>query len=602
MVRRPQFEERIVPRRAALSLIVVPFLLLVLLPTHAADKPKIAVFSGPRATIQSSPPLVTSNKARLKYGLDALQDPDGRRLKYDHLVPQRLAAPVEVLIEMYSAHPLEQDAAGLYGPPDGYVGEGGLFQSERSSLNDKPVYKVVLQPEDGLFLLPYMARQADGSAWDDDCAFARAPAQKCRQPFFPDGARVFEEIDRGISGLNDQGRSSTLSSKADYDFYRALPSGGYTLGLPAAQRTDAGVGDIEAEVLGEDMFAYKPFHLGNFTRFHDLARASNSLQRALDSGQYAGGIWFEASPSIEETIYWLNLLTDTTVPIVGVAAQRSHRLLSADGPRNIVDSVNYILSRAWADDNGADRLGAVLVEAEKIIASRQVQKSDARPGGYIATGDHGGVLGSIGSPGPPVIYFTPIMLHTWKSQLNLRRLPATVPGVLRIDGEIQKRVVDVKDEDGLLIGAHLPRIHIVKMAHYSQQSASSNAEPAIDVLAIMNAKLNGSPLAGFVAEGESPYGNMTTEQVRALEIAVFSGMPVVAVGRGNAGGPTAVRPYNVFIEGNNLTASKARILLMASMLKFGSLPLALDPKNASDTETRAVQKVIAQYQEIFNTH
>jgi hypothetical protein len=591
-----------VPRRAALLWIVVPFLLLVLLPTHAADKPKIAVFSGPRATIQSSPPLVTSNKARLKYGLDALQDPDGRQLKYDHLVPQRLAAPVEVLIEMHSAHPLEQDAAELYGPPDGYVDEGGVFHSERSSSNDKPVYKVVLEPEDGLFLLPYMARQADGSAWDDDCAFARAPAQKCRQPFFPDGARVFEEIDRGVSGLNDQGRSSTLSSLADYDFYRALPSGGYTLGLPASRRTDTGSGDIEPEVLGEDMFAYKPFHLGNFARFHDLARASNALQRALDSGQYAGGIWFEASPSVEETIYWLNLVTDTTVPIVGVAAQRSHRLLSADGPRNIVDSVNYILSRDWADEDGMDRLGAVLIEAEKITASRQVQKSDARPGGYIATGDHGGVLGSVGSPGPTVIYFTPMMLHTWKSQLNLRRLPATVTGVLRIDDELQQSVVNVKDKEGLIVGEHLPRIHIIKMAHYSQQTASSIAEPAVDVLAIMDEMLESSPLAGFIAEGESPYGNMTTEHTRALEIAVFSGMPVVAVGRGNAGGPTAVRPYNVFIEGNNLTASKARILLMASMLKLGSLPVAMDPENPGDAEKRAVQKVVAQYQEIFDTH
>lgn len=590
------------PRRAALSWILVPFLLLVLLPAYAVDNPRIAVFSGPRATVQSSPPLVTSNKARLKYGLDALQDPDGSRPRFDHLVPQRLAAPVEVLIEMHSAHPLEQDAAKLYGPPDGYVDKDAVFHLERTSSDDKPVYRVVLEPEDGLYLLPYMARQVDGSAWDDDCAFARAPANKCRQPFFPDGARVFEEIDRGISGLNDQGRSSALSSLADYDFYRALPSGGYTLGLPASRRTDTGSGDIEPEVLGEDMFAYKPFHLGNFARFHDLARASNALQRALDSGQYAGGIWFEASPSIEETIYWLNLVTDTTVPIVGVAAQRSHRLLSADGPRNIIDSVNYILSRDWADDDGMDQLGAVLIEAEKIIASRQVQKSDARPGGYIATGDHGGVLGSIGSPGPIVIYFRPMTLHTWKSQLNLRRLPATISGVLRINGELQQRVINVKDEEGLLIGEHLPRVHIVKMAHYSQHSASSSAEPAVDVLAIMDAKLHSSPLAGFVAEGESPYGNMTTEHTKALEIAVFSGMPVVAVGRGNAGGPTAVRPYNVFIEGNNLTASKARILLMASMMKFGSMPVAKDPENASNAEKKAVQKVIAQYQKIFDTH
>ena len=37
--------------------------------THSDAKPRIAVFSGPTATIQNSEPLVTSNKAREKYGL-----------------------------------------------------------------------------------------------------------------------------------------------------------------------------------------------------------------------------------------------------------------------------------------------------------------------------------------------------------------------------------------------------------------------------------------------------------------------------------------------------------------------------------------------------
>jgi L-asparaginase len=119
---------------------------------------------------------------------------------------------------------------------------------------------------------------------------------------------------------------------------------------------------------------------------------------------------------------------------------------------------------------------------------------------------------------------------------------------------------------------------------------------------MVDANLNSSPLAGFVAEGESPYGNMTTEQTMALEVAVYSGMPVVSVGRGNAGGPTAVRPYNVFIEGNNLSASKARLLLMASMMKFGSLPVAKDPQRPNAAEKKAVQELVTQYQEIFDTH
>jgi len=589
-----------VPSKTVALAILMPYLVLVASNSFAQDKPRIAVFSGPRATIQSSPSLITSNKAREKYGLKPSQHFDDN--EFDHLLPQRLAAPVEVLVEAYSAHPLERDASVLYGPVDGYVDAEGSFSTERNSPYDKPVYRVLLKPDDGLYLLPYMARQADGSAWDGDCSYSGAPQEQCRQPFFPDGSRLFEEINRGIFGLDGEGRSNALSSRADYDFYRALPSGGYKRGQDAAERTDVGEGDIAEETLGDDMFAYKPFHLGNFTRFHDLVRASNSVQRALKSGAYAGGIWFEASPSIEETIYWLNIITDTTVPIVGVAAQRAQGTLSADGPRNIIDSVDYILSAKWADADGKDQLGAVVIEAEKIIASRQVQKSDARPGGYIATGDHGGVLGSMGAPGPVVIYFKPLTLHTWKSQVNLSKLPDAVNGVLRQKGKLKSIVVNTKDQDGYLVGASVPRISSAKIAHYSQQSSSARAEPAIDILAMVDAMLTSSPLAGFVAEGESPYGNMTTEQTRALEIAVYSGMPVVSVGRGNAGGPTAVRPYNVFIEGNNLTASKARLLLMASMLKFGSMPVANNPQQPSASEERAVQKLVAQYQEIFDTH
>jgi len=575
---------------------------LVALQSAAQDRPRIAVFSGPRATIQSSPPLVTSNKARRKHGLDLLTHADGAALEHDHVVPQRLAAPVEVLIEMHSAHPLEQDAAELYGPADGYVDPDGVFHEQSSSPDDKPVYKVELQPEDGLYLLPYMARQADGSAWDDDCAFRGAPQDRCRQPFYADAARVFEEIDRGIVGLDGQGQANALASRARYDFYRALSSGGYKKGLPAAARTDVGEGDIAEETLGEDFFVYRPFHLGNFLRLHDLARASNTVQRALDTSEYAGGIWFEASPSIEETIYWLNIITNTTKPIVGVAAQRSHRAMSADGPRNIVDAVDFILSRKWANVDGNDRLGAVLIEAEKIIASRQVQKSDARPGGYIATGDHGGILGSIGEPGPVVIYFAPLTLHTWKSQVNLGNLPVTISGVIRKDGKLQPTDVTVKNADGYLIGESLPRVSTVKISHFSQKSSSATSKPAGDILTMVDANLDSSPLAGFVAEGESPYGNMTTEQTKALEVAVYSGMPVVSVGRGNAGGPTAVRPYNVFIEGNNLTPSKARLLLMASMMKFGSLPVAKDPQRPNAAEKKAVQEFVTQYQEIFDTH
>ena len=582
--------------------LLAAFLLLSVVESAAQTRPKIAVFAGPQATVLNSTPLVTSNKAREKYGLERPEFADNSDPGFDHLVPQRLAAPVRVLIEMHSAHPLEKDAAELYGPPDGYVDKAGNFHIERQNDDDKAVYSVELKPEDGLYLLPYMARQADGKPWDGACAYPAAPGEKCRQPFFPDASRAFEEIDRGIWGTDANGVANVLASRADFDFYRPVPPAGYRKGVRAGERTDTGDGDIPPEVLGEDFFPYDPFHLERAPDFRDLAKASNSVQRALDSGQYDGAIWLEATPYVEETLYWLNILIDTTLPIVGTVAHRTLRNISADGPRNIIDSVDYILSDGWVGSDSKDDVGAVLVDAEQIFASRQVQKADARPGGYVATGDHGGVLGTIGSPGPVTIYFKPQTRHTWKSSVNLSKLPGTINGVVSREGRMTSTTVSIKDPTGWLIGGALPRVRIVKKTHYDQNNSLANPQDEIEIIATIATNLQRNPLAGFVAEGASPYGIMTNSQTKALEIAAYSGMPTVSVGRGNAGGLTAAQPYNVFVEGSNLTASKARLLLIAAMMKIGSLPVADDPENPTEIETNAVKKVIADYQKIFDTH
>ena len=109
-------------------------------------------------------------------------------------------------------------------------------------------------------------------------------------------------------------------------------------------------------------------------------------------------------------------------------------------------------------------------------------------------------------------------------------------------------------------------------------------------------------LAGFVAEGISPYGAVNAAMQRALDFGAFSGMPTVRVGRGDAGGMTPVIPFNLTIEGSNLTATKARMLLKAALLKLGSLPIAADPRNPTPKERKAVQEKIKEYQKLFLTH
>ena len=563
-------------------------------------KPRIAHLSGPNATIQNSPPLVTSNKARAKYGLPLLTNPDDSAMRFDVLRPQRLAMPVKVYVEQFGAHPLEQDASELYGPPDGYVDSKGQFHKERQSTDDKPVYEIELRPEDGVYPMPYMARQADGRAWDEDGTDPTAPVERVRQSFYPDGSRLFEEIDR--LGIGEHGTGNLVSSKADIDFYRVVPPSGYSKGLAAEQRTDVGSGDIPPEARGKDYFPYRPPRLGTSPPKQALARMANAAQRILASGKYQGAIWTQGSPRIEETIYWFNLLLDTTLPVCGNAAQRAHGQISNDGSKNIVDSVEYITSRVWADEAGRNRAGMVLIQEQQVFAARDVQKGDARPGGYITTGGHGGILGAAGiEAGPPVLNYLPATRHTYQSEVNITRLPQQVMGV-RLEGpRIAQIPVPVKNAAGELLDTAIPKVSIVKDGNYMAEDYSVDVSKEVDLLALIDANLRSAPLSGFVVEGLTPYGTPTVNARHLLmQRAVHCGMPVVRVGRGNNEGftPAADR----FIGGRNLTSTKARILLMACLMRFGSLPPAADPERPTEAELAAIRERIALYQAVFNTH
>jgi hypothetical protein len=563
-------------------------------------KPRIAVFSGPTATIQNSEPLVTSNKARAKYGLPLRNQTDGKPLRFDVLRAQRLAAPVTVYVEQFSAHPLERDSAELYAPPDGYLDAAGIFHKERTGPADKPVYEVTLKPEDGLYPLPYMGRQANGQPWEMDGTEKDASAQFCRVPFFPDGSRLFEEIDR--LGISDEGVGCLLSGKADFDFYRALPSGGYAKGRSAGERTDIGEGDILPETRGVDFFPYRPGYLRKEPPMAALARVTNIVQSALGTGKYLGAIWLEGSPFIEETTYWLNLLIDTTVPIAGNSSQRPHGAIGNDGDRNIVDSVDYITSRIWADESGRDFIGAVAILDEQIFTARDVQKADARPGGYIATGGHGGIIGRMGHPGLPQFSFRTVKRHTYNSAVNMSRLPREVQGSKLQGSKVGSVVLQIKDEAGNLLPAAIPKVTISKHARYLPEDTTGNAGEEVDILARIGKNLRDAPLAGFVAEGSAPFGAMSNSVDAALKRATFSGMPVVKVGRGNASGFVDVKRDPLAIAGSNLTATKARLLLMACLMKFGCLPPAADPANPTAAEIEATKARLKEYQEVFDTH
>ncbi|MEE9261591.1 MAG: asparaginase domain-containing protein [Dehalococcoidia bacterium] len=528
-------------------------------------KPRIAVFSGPNATIANSPTLVTSNKGRL---------PGERTIagRFDHLVAQSLYEPVVVKIRKFSGHPLEEQAKAVY-HDDG-----------------KDYYEVELRPEDGAYLLPYMGRRADGSS--TGVPFEEADLSNPdisyggRQFFYPDASRIFSDVDRTISGRDDQGEGNTLERQADYDFIRALPPGGYPL---------------KGEALGVDYFAYKPHAIARRPLYRNLATVANAVQAALASGSYLGGVWLEGSPTVEETAYWLSLLIDTDLPIACIAAQRPHGQLANDGDRNIVDAVGYVLSGKGRN------LGAVGVQDERIYAAREFKKADDRPGNYKATGGHGGILGSVG---PPVtIWYVPFYKHTSRSDVNLSRLPEEVE-FLDAVGDSTPAQVRVKNTDGTLRPESIPRVHIVKYGSYMEEDDPGNPDNEVDIIARIQkgleeesrASSGASPFHGFVFEGTSPYAIGAASQHAALAIAAFSGMPTVRVGRADPGGLVSVGRVPFTIAGNNLDTNKARLLLKATMLKLGRLPKAKNPRNPTATERNAVDAKISHFQQIFDSH
>ncbi len=561
-------------------------------------KVRIAHLAGPNATIHNTPPLVTSNKARALYALPLLTDVDGNPSRYDSLRPQKLASPVSVYVEQFSAHPLEADAAHLYAPPDGYLDNQGNFSDTETATANRPVFRVELRPEDGYYPLPYMARQRDGSAWETDGVSSFASREMSRQPFMPDGSRTFDEVDR--LGVDPRGRASAIHDIADVEFFRVAPSGGYTNGLPVDKSGNQGNGAVAFEVSGTDFFPYRPPHLSKSPPRATLAGIANAAQKILRDGHYDGAIWTQGSPRIEETIYWLNLVLDVTVPICGNASQRYHGETSNDGPRNLIDSVHYISSRCWIDSEGRNRGGAVLVQDQRVFAAREVVKVDARPGGFAASGGHGGIIGTA-SEGRSRLCFVPTARHTYHSELNIGRLPEAVRGLMQSDRRIQHVEIPTKTPSGELRDDAIPSVSIIKDYSYSEDDYGIHPENEVAIIAILRKCLMSHPLAGFVLEGLSPYGKpASASKLAALERAVYCGFPVVCVGRGNTEG--FARHSRGFIGGSNLTATKARMLLMLCIMRFGMLPPANDPENPSEAERRATEQHLDHYRKIFDTH
>jgi hypothetical protein len=97
-------------------------------------------------------------------------------------------------------------------------------------------------------------------------------------------------------------------------------------------------------------------------------------------------------------------------------------------------------------------------------------------------------------------------------------------------------------------------------------------------------------------------GSLVPPVESSLKLVALHVIPVVKTNRGNTLGYVRPNADNLVIEGSNLTSTKARLLLMACIMKFGLLPPAADPTNPTTAETAAIMEKLKLFQAVFNTH
>jgi L-asparaginase len=148
----------------------------------------------------------------------------------------------------------------------------------------------------------------------------------------------------------------------------------------------------------------------------------------------------------------------------------------------------------------------------------------------------------------------------------------------------------------------MPVVRISKHARYSCSDWADDAASEVEIAARVAQNLAASPLSGLVLEGSAPYGEGDAAHMAALRQAVLAGVPVVRTGRGNSGGMVPTEPSGLFPSGSNLSATKARLLLMACLLRFGCPPPAADPGRPTPAELDAIRAHLADFQRVFDSH
>ena len=271
-----------------------------------------------------------------------------------------------------------------------------------------------------------------------------------------------------------------------------------------------------AELSGEQVAK-----IGSQTMNHEVwLKLAARVNEVLKSDDVDGVVITHGTDTMEETAYFLSLVVKSDKPVVLVGSMRPATAISADGPINLYNGV------ALAGNPAARGRGPLVVLNDSIHYAREAQKMHTTHMDTFDSPNRG--IAGVMNTGKAYFYSDITTRHTTKSEFS-------------IDG---------------LTAENLPLVTIV----YSYANFGG-----LVIDAMVEKGVKGIVLAGV---GD---GNTTDAALAALERAAKKGVAVVRCSRPGSG----VVDRNVevndgklgFIAGMELSAQKARILLMLGLTK-----------------------------------
>lgn len=284
--------------------------------------------------------------------------------------------------------------------------------------------------------------------------------------------------------------------------------------LPQARELASLTGEQIAQVGSQDLAPPHWLELARHARAHLHAGAD-------------GIVVTHGTDTLEETSFFLDLVLDTQMPVVVTGAMRPATGLSADGPRNLLDSVRV------ACDPSARGRGVLVVLDESIHTARGVTKTNTSHVSTFQSPDIGAAGAIVGGR---TVFF----------RSSRERGPRSTPSL-----------------EGVL---DLPRVDVLH--------ACAGMSPD-QVSASLDAGARGLVLAGV------GNGNASAPVIDALTEAAAQGVPVVRSTRSGSG--FVARDVEIddtargFVAAGSLGPAKARVLLMIALLDTHN-PVALQAR------------------------